>query len=276
MAPRAWPYSAESCCEFSTIVVLEIVVCILSVALNPPSSHSKHPRPPLRKRREAESLINQRIHPQTIAEGWRLARKAARDALEASAIDNSADEAKFREDLLRIARTTLSSKLVTYDKDYFANLAVDAVMRLKGSNNLDHIQILKKAGGHLRDSYLEEGFLLDKKIGVGQPKRIENARILLANTSMDTDKIKIYGSRVRVDSLNKVAEIEEAEKVRRLSFGWVGGRSRDRSRTFSTSTFHPPLPPHTHTFFAHLDRHECVKSATRSSRMGATFSLIGS
>ena len=46
-----------------------------------------------------------------------------------------------------------------------------------------------------------------------QPKRVENAKILLANTSMDTDKIKIYGSRVRVDSLNKVAEIEEAEKV---------------------------------------------------------------
>lgn len=29
---------------------------------------------------------------------------------------------------------------------------------------------------------------------------------------MDTDKIKIYGSRVRVDSMMKVAEIEEAEK----------------------------------------------------------------
>ena len=128
-------------------------------------------------------------------------------------MDNSGDDAKFREDLLRIARTTLSSKLLTYEKDYFANLAVDAVMRLKGSNNLDHIQVLKKPGGHLRDSYLEEGFLLDKTIGVGQPKRIENAKILLANTSMDTDKIKIYGSRVRVDSLNKVAEIEEAEKV---------------------------------------------------------------
>ena len=164
-------------------------------------------------RREAEDLINQRIHPQTIAEGWRLARKAAREALEQSAIDNSADETKFRDDLFRIARTTLSSKLLTYEKEYFANLAVDAVMRLRGSNNLDHIQVLKKPGGHLRDSYLEEGFLLDKKIGVGQPKRIENAKILLANTSMDTDKIKIYGSRVRVDSLNKVAEIEEAEKV---------------------------------------------------------------
>ena len=53
--------------------------------------------------------------------------------------------------------------------------------------------------------------MLDKKIGVGQPKRIENATIMVANTSMDTDKVKIYGSRVRVDSLAKVAEIEAAE-----------------------------------------------------------------
>ncbi|RXN37252.1 T-complex 1 subunit beta [Labeo rohita] len=56
------------------------------------------------------------------------------------------------------------------------------------------------------------GFLLDKRIGVNQPKRIENANILIANTGMDTDKIKIFGSRVRVDSTAKVAEIEMAEK----------------------------------------------------------------
>jgi T-complex protein 1 subunit beta len=35
---------------------------------------------------------------------------------------------------------------------------------------------------------------------------------MLANPAMDTDKIKIYGSRVRVDSMAKVAEIEEAER----------------------------------------------------------------
>lgn len=33
---------------------------------------------------------------------------------------------------------------------------------------------------------------------------MENAKLLLANTSMDTDKIKIFGSRVRVDSMQKV------------------------------------------------------------------------
>ena len=163
-------------------------------------------------RGRAVLVTQQRIHPQTIAAGWRLARTYARDALESAALDVSSDDAGFRDVLLKIARTTLSSKLVTHEKEYFAELAVDAVLRLRGTTNLEHIQVLKKAGGQLRDSYLEEGFLLDKTIGVGQPHRIENAKILIANTSMDTDKIKIYGSRVRVDSMNKVAEIEEAEK----------------------------------------------------------------
>lgn len=90
------------------------------------------------------------------------------------------------------------------DKEHFANLAVDAVMRLKGSGNLEAIHIIKKTGGTLQESFLDEGFILDKKIGVGQPKRIENAKILIANTPMDTDKIKIYGARVRVDSMAKV------------------------------------------------------------------------
>ena len=55
----------------------------------------------------------------------------------------------------------------------------------------------------LQESFLDEGFILDKRIGVGQPKRLENARILVANTAMDTDKVKIYGARVRVDSMQK-------------------------------------------------------------------------
>ena len=164
--------------------------------------------------REAEKLIfNHRIHPQTFCAGWRLARDQALLALDACAMDCIAsDPAKFRADLLEIAKTTPSSKLLAFEKEQFANLAVDAVLRLQGSNNLEHIQVIKISGGSLRDSYLEEGFLLMKEPGNGQPQRIENARVLLANTSMDTDKIKIYGSRVKVDSMEKVGAIEAAEK----------------------------------------------------------------
>lgn len=171
--------------------------------------------------REAEFLINQRVHPMVVIQGWRQAVQCARAALDRAAWDNSADPEAFRNDLLNIASTTLSSKLLNTEKNHFSTLAVDAVLRLKGdlnsgnasgAVNLDYIQVLKKPGGTLSDSFLEPGFILNKSFGVGQPRRIENAKILVANTPMDADKIKIYGSRVRVDSMMKVAEIEEAEK----------------------------------------------------------------
>merc|ERR1719174_2324211 len=119
---------------------------------------------------------------------------------------------KFRADLINIAKTTLSSKVVQHDREFFAEMCVDAVLRLEGSTNLDSIQMIKKTGGTLHESYLDEGFILDKKIGVGQPKRIENAKILVANTPMDTDKIKIYGARVRTEGMAQVGAIEKAEK----------------------------------------------------------------
>eukprot|EP00593_Proboscia_inermis_P010948 CAMPEP_0171324778 /NCGR_PEP_ID=MMETSP0816-20121228/116401_1 /TAXON_ID=420281 /ORGANISM="Proboscia inermis, Strain CCAP1064/1" /LENGTH=196 /DNA_ID=CAMNT_0011823799 /DNA_START=135 /DNA_END=725 /DNA_ORIENTATION=+ len=88
--------------------------------------------------RQGEGLIAQRIHPTTIAQGWRLATRVARNALEKSASNNGGvgHEAAFRNDLFQIARTTLSSKILLHERDYFANLAVDAVLRLRGSNNL--------------------------------------------------------------------------------------------------------------------------------------------
>lgn len=150
--------------------------------------------------------------PDSVIEGFRIASKAALAALENAAEDHgcagfrlfplshtpifpqltlsngrtrptcSKNPAQFREDLLAIARTTLSSKVLAADKDYFAELAVSAVLRLKGSTDLDHIQIIKKQGGKLTDSYLDEGFILDKKIGVNCPHRMENAKIMIANT----------------------------------------------------------------------------------------------
>jgi T-complex protein 1 subunit beta len=164
--------------------------------------------------RQAERLVQMKIHPQIIIEGFRMARDAARRKLLSIAMDNSEDKEKFKDDLMHVAMTTLSSKLVFHEKECFAKLAVDAVMRLKGSNNLDCIKIIKKPGGSLRESYLDEGYVLEKAISVGCPRRKENPRILVANTPMDYDKIKIQGGKVKVDSMDKVAEIEAAEKAK--------------------------------------------------------------
>lgn len=108
--------------------------------------------------------------------------------------------------------TTLSSKLLFHDRQKFANLAVEAVLRLKGSTNMDYIKLIKKAGGTLSDSFLADGMILEKTISTGCKKAMTNPRIMVANTPMDNDKIKIMGSKVKVDSFAKIGEIEEAEK----------------------------------------------------------------
>ena len=122
--------------------------------------------------REGEKLLAQKVHPQIIIAGWRRACNAARLALQASAVNNAADEKRFEADLMNIARTTLSSKILLHDKDQFARLAVDAILRVGKKHGLEAIQIIKKQGGLLRDSYLEQGFILQKRFGVGQSKKV--------------------------------------------------------------------------------------------------------
>ena len=67
--------------------------------------------------REAEKLIEKKLHPQTIIAGYRQAVDVAREALAKVAKDNSANIEVFREDLMNIARTTLSSKILCQHKE---------------------------------------------------------------------------------------------------------------------------------------------------------------
>ena len=108
--------------------------------------------------REAEKLVSaSKLHPQTVIAGYRRSTDICRKALDRVAIDNSNNEEKFRSDLIKIAKTTLSSKILSQHKDFFAELCVNAVLRLKSSGNLDAIKIIKKRGAALSDSFLDEG-----------------------------------------------------------------------------------------------------------------------
>lgn len=70
--------------------------------------------------REAEKLVEQKLHPQTIIAGWRIAVDAAKQALSDASFDHekSFNEAALRADLENIARTTLSSKILSNHKEW--------------------------------------------------------------------------------------------------------------------------------------------------------------
>lgn len=81
--------------------------------------------------REAESLVQEGLHPQIIVQGWREAAEIAKKRLSEIAEDNSHDEELFKQDLVNIAQTTLSSKILHADKEHFSRLCVEAILRLK-------------------------------------------------------------------------------------------------------------------------------------------------
>jgi T-complex protein 1 subunit beta len=166
---------------------------------------------------EAETLVGQGIHPQTIVAGWRQAALIAVEALENSAKDNSGDPVEFRKDLVRVASTTLNSKVLAMERDKFAEITVKAIERLKDPSRIDAISILKISGGALKDSEIVDGLILQCEFGVGQPHSVTNAKILIANTPMDTDKIKISGAKIETDSPEQLAKIEATERAKMLA-----------------------------------------------------------
>lgn len=86
------------------------------------------------------------------------------------------------------------------------------MLKLGGKTDLNLIKIIKKQGNALNDSFLADGLILEKAISVGCPKKKTNCKILVANTAMDMDKIKLYGAKVQTDSLVTLGQIEQAEK----------------------------------------------------------------
>jgi chaperonin GroEL (HSP60 family) len=140
----------------------------------------------------AESLINQDVHPTIIVDGYRKAQKKVLQFLKDIAEEVNPSDKNI---LSKIARTSMQTKLVRKESDHLAELIVKAVLAVaekEGDRFVvddDDIKVEKKAGGSMRDSTLVEGIVLDKEVvHGGMPKKIADAKIALINTALEIDK----------------------------------------------------------------------------------------
>ena len=140
----------------------------------------------------AESLLNQDVHPTIIVDGYRKAAKKAKQFLQDIADKTSGND---RAILLKIAKTSMQTKLVRKDSSGLAELVVKAVLAVavkEGENFLvddDDIKVEKKAGGSIIDSNIIQGIVLDKEVvHGGMPKNIVDAKIALINTALEISK----------------------------------------------------------------------------------------
>jgi thermosome len=140
----------------------------------------------------AESLLNQDVHPTIIVDGYRKAAKKAIQFLQEISDKISAND---RSILLKVAKTSMQTKLVRKDSDQLSDLTVKAVLAVankdgeKFSVDDDDIKVEKKAGASIRDSEIIQGIVLDKEVvHGGMPKRIADAKIALINTPLEISK----------------------------------------------------------------------------------------
>eukprot|EP00246_Nothoceros_aenigmaticus_P005538 TRINITY_DN1766_c0_g2_i2.p1 TRINITY_DN1766_c0_g2~~TRINITY_DN1766_c0_g2_i2.p1 ORF type:complete len:256 (-),score=48.96 TRINITY_DN1766_c0_g2_i2:1087-1827(-) len=106
--------------------------------------------------KQAKPFVEDGVHPQLIIRSFRAAANLAVQKLRELAISIEGKSTEEKKSLLEnCAATTLSSKLVGGEKEFFAKMVVEAVTTLGDDDRL--IGIKKVQGGSMRDSFLVKG-----------------------------------------------------------------------------------------------------------------------
>jgi len=162
----------------------------------------------------AESLINQEVHPTIIVDGY---RKAAQKTIQL--LEKMADRVQptDKEILSKIARTSMQTKLVRKDSNGLADMIVKSVLAVaekieEGYRvDIDDIKVEKKAGGSIKDTLLTKGIILDKEVvHSGMPKKISNAKIALINTALEIDKTE-FDAKINISSPDQMKSFLDEE-----------------------------------------------------------------
>jgi len=143
---------------------------------------------------QAESLLDRGIHPIRIADGFELAAQCAVKHLESIAepfpisLDNT-------EPLVKVAMTTLGSKIVNKCHRQMAELAVNAVLTVadleKKDVNFEMIKMEGKVGGRMEDSCLVKGVIVDKTMSHPQmPKSLKDVKLAILTCPFEPPKPK--------------------------------------------------------------------------------------
>ncbi|XP_038072846.1 T-complex protein 1 subunit delta-like [Patiria miniata] len=139
----------------------------------------------------ASKLLSKGIHPTTISESFQRASGKAVEILTDMATPVDLND---RESLVKIASTSLNSKVVSQYSGMLAPLAVDAVLRIvdpKKPDNVDlrDVKIIKKLGGTIEDTELIDGLVFSQRTaGSGGPTKMEKARIGLIQFCLSPPK----------------------------------------------------------------------------------------
>lgn len=166
--------------------------------------------------RRANELVKNKIHPTTVIAGFRLAMKESIKYIKQNLAVRT--ESLGEDGIKNVAKTTLSSKLIGADSDYFADMLVKAVETVKTTSlKGDHrfpikaIRLLKCQGQSVKESLYVDGYVLGAgRSAQGMPTRVENAKIACLDFNLNKFKLQM-GIQVLIQDPQQLAHIRAKE-----------------------------------------------------------------
>ncbi len=163
---------------------------------------------------KAEELLKKDVHSSVIIDGYQA---AAEKTLEIYSELSKKIKPDDKESLIKIATTSMQSKLISEDSDTLSKVVVDAILSIvtkKGEDyfvDLENIKVEKKSGSSIQDTQIIKGIVLDKEIvHSGMPTKIDNARIALLNSALEIEKTEM-SSEIRISDPTQMQMFLEEE-----------------------------------------------------------------
>jgi T-complex protein 1 subunit alpha len=163
--------------------------------------------------RQGQALIDQKVHANTIIAGYRRAGRLAVAFLKKSL--SEPNEQLEKSILLKVAKTSMASKVLATFSDFFADIVVGAALSVKNKNGkcpVSHVNIVKSLGRSFPESELiANGIAINAtRAASDMPRSLKDVHVAVLDFGLSRTRLPM-GVQFRLKDASKLNQIQSEE-----------------------------------------------------------------